>query len=156
MTLELAGKEIVQKIIAGITDATLDDVYEVANLAGLGEDIEKMPMGMFTPISEGISTLSGGQRQRILIARALVTKPRILFLDEATSALDNKTQCIVTDSLNNIPATRVVIAHRLSTILKADRIYVFDNGRIVEEGTYKELIHGKGHFASLVERQMIG
>jgi len=142
--------------IAGITDATLDDVYEVANLAGLGEDIEMMPMGMFTPISEGISTLSGGQRQRILIARALVTKPRILFLDEATSALDNKTQCVVTDSLNIIKATRIVIAHRLSTISKADRIYVLDNGRIVEEGTYQNLILGKGHFASLVERQMIG
>ena len=142
--------------IAGITDATLDDVYEVANLAGLGEDIEMMPMGMFTPISEGISTLSGGQRQRILIARALVTNPRILFLDEATSALDNKTQCIVTESLNNIQATRVVIAHRLSTISKADRIYVLDNGRIVEEGTYQDLILAKGHFASLVERQMIG
>ncbi len=142
--------------IAGITEATLDDVYEVANLAGLSEDIEMMPMGMFTPISEGISTLSGGQRQRILIARALVTKPRILFLDEATSALDNKTQCVVTESLNNIQATRVVIAHRLSTISKADKIYVLDNGRIVEEGTYQELILGKGYFASLVERQMLG
>ncbi len=141
--------------IGGITDATLDDVYEVANLAGLGEDIDMMPMGMFTTISEGISTLSGGQRQRILIARALVTKPRILFLDEATSALDNTTQQMVSKSLEGLNATRIVIAHRLSTVINADKIFVMENGEIVESGTYPELQSNGGKFAELVKRQMI-
>ena len=141
--------------IAGITDATLDDVYEVANMAGLGEDIDMMPMGMFTSISEGISTLSGGQRQRILIARALVTRPHILFLDEATSALDNKTQLTVSKSLEGLNATRIVIAHRLSTVINADKIFVMENGEIVESGTYSQLQSNGGKFAELVKRQMI-
>jgi ATP-binding cassette subfamily C protein len=142
--------------IAGITEATPDDVYDAAKLAGIIEDIEEMPMGMFTVISEGISTLSGGQRQRILIARALVTKPRILFFDEATSALDNKTQHIVSKSLENLNATRLVIAHRLSTVINADRIFVMENGEIVESGTYNELQAQGGKFADLVKRQMLG
>jgi ATP-binding cassette subfamily C protein len=138
-----------------MTDTTLDDVYEVACMASLGEEIELMPMGMFTSISEGISTLSGGQRQRILIARALVTKPRILFLDEATSALDNKTQQVVGKSLEGLNATRVVIAHRLSTVINADQIFVMENGEIVESGTYAQLQDQGGKFAELVRRQMI-
>ncbi len=141
--------------IAGITAANPDDVYEAAYLAGLGEDIDSMPMGMFTAISEGISTLSGGQRQRILIARALVTKPRILFLDEATSALDNTTQHMVSKSLDSLNATRIVIAHRLSTVINADRIFVMENGQIVESGTFSQLQQQGGKFAELVRRQMI-
>jgi ATP-binding cassette subfamily C protein len=141
--------------IAGMTDTTLDDVYEVACMASLGEEIELMPMGMFTSISEGISTLSGGQRQRILIARALVTRPRILFLDEATSALDNKTQQMVGKSLEGLNASRVVIAHRLSTVINADQIFVMENGEIVESGTYAQLQDQGGKFAELVRRQMI-
>jgi ATP-binding cassette subfamily C protein len=138
-----------------MTDTTLDDVYEVACMASLGEEIELMPMGMFTSISEGISTLSGGQRQRILIARALVTRPRILFLDEATSALDNKTQQMVGKSLEGLNASRVVIAHRLSTVINADQIFVMENGEIVESGTYAQLQDQGGKFAELVRRQMI-
>ena len=141
--------------IAGITDATLDDVYEAASMAGLGEDVDNMPMGMFTTISEGISTLSGGQRQRILIARALVSRPRILLLDEATSALDNTIQNMVSKSLDNLNATRVVIAHRLSTVINADRIFVMEKGEIVESGTYSQLQLQGGRFAELVKRQMI-
>jgi ATP-binding cassette subfamily C protein len=142
--------------IAGITEASLDDVYEAACLAGIGDDIDEMPMGMFTTISEGISTLSGGQRQRILIARALVSKPRILFFDEATSALDNKAQQMVSNSLENLNATRIVIAHRLSTVINADRIYMMEEGQVAESGTYKELLQLGGKFAELVKRQMIG
>ena len=113
-----------------------------------------MPMGMHTYVSEGGGTLSGGQRQRLMIARAIVHKPKILFLDEATSALDNKTQAIVTQSMAKMDATRIVIAHRLSTIQDADKICYFDKGKIVEMGTYDELMKKDGHFAELAKRQM--
>ena len=110
-------------------------------------------MGMYTFVSEGGTNLSGGQRQRLLIARALVTRPRILLLDEATSALDNRTQAIVSESLKRRKVTRLVIAHRLSTIRNADQIYVLDQGRIVDRGSFDELVSRKGLFASLIARQ---
>jgi ATP-binding cassette subfamily C protein len=113
-------------------------------------------MGMHTVVSEGAGTFSGGQRQRLLIARALVHRPRILLFDEATSALDNRTQEIVSQSLSRLKATRIVVAHRLSTILHADRIYVIEAGRVVEEGTYEELVSRGGLFARLAERQTAG
>ena len=97
---------------------------------------------------------SGGQRQRLMIARAIVRQPRILFFDEATSALDNKTQAIVSESLEKLQLTRVVIAHRLSTIINADRIYMFDKGHLVQQGTYQELVNQPGPFAELAKRQI--
>ncbi len=112
-------------------------------------------MGMQTHISEGGSTFSGGQRQRLLIARALVTRPRIIFFDEATSALDDKAQAHITESLKQVDATRIVIAHRLNTIVDADHILVMDRGKLVESGTYQELMHLRGVFARLAERQLI-
>jgi ATP-binding cassette subfamily C protein len=140
--------------IAGSSPATLEDAWEAARMAGFDEDIRAMPMGMHTVISEGASTLSGGQRQRLMIARAIVQRPRMLFFDEATSALDNRTQAIVTESLDRLNATRIVIAHRLSTILHADRIFVIEAGRIVQTGTYAELIEQEGLFAELAKRQL--
>jgi ABC-type bacteriocin/lantibiotic exporter with double-glycine peptidase domain len=113
-----------------------------------------MPMGMQTSVMEGGSTLSGGQRQRLLIARALATKPRIFIMDEATSALDTHTQTIVSESLAALQATRVVIAHRLSTIVKADCIYYIDKGRVVQSGTYAELMRQGGPFAEQARRQL--
>ena len=115
-----------------------------------------MPMGMQTVISEGSSNISGGQRQRILIARALVGKPAILIFDEATSALDNRSQAIVTRSLDALKTTRIIVAHRLSTIRNCDRIIVMDEGRIAESGTFKELVDKGGLFADLVKRQTMG
>ena len=123
-------------------------------MAGLDKDIEAMPMGMQTMISEGMSTISGGQRQRLLIARALVRRPHLVLFDEATSALDNRTQAIVTESLERLHATRIVIAHRLSTIQKADRIYVLSNGRVVENGRFNALMAKDGAFAALARRQL--
>lgn len=113
-----------------------------------------MPMGMHTVLNEGASTLSGGQRQRLMIARAIVHNPRIVYFDEATSALDNETQAIVSKSLDNLNVTRIVIAHRLSTIINADRIFVIDKGRLVQEGSYDELIKQEGLFAELAKRQI--
>ncbi len=141
--------------IIGSLPLTLDDAWEAAKKVGLDQDIRDMPMGMHTVISEGAATLSGGQRQRLLIARAIVHKPRIIYFDEATSALDNKTQAIVSKSLDDLKVTRVVIAHRLSTIVNADRIYVLDRGKIVQEGSYEELINQKGLFADLAKRQIV-
>ncbi|MEL6928997.1 MAG: NHLP bacteriocin export ABC transporter permease/ATPase subunit [Cyanobacteria bacterium J06600_6] len=133
---------------------TLEEAWEAARMAGFAEDIEQMPMGMHTIVSEGGGNLSGGQRQRLLIARSLVLKPKIILMDEATSALDNRTQSIVTESLDRMNATRIVIAHRLSTIRNADRIYVVEAGRVVQVGKYDDLVKEDGLFARLVARQL--
>jgi len=135
--------------------ATMDEAWEAAELAGIAEDIRHMPMGMHTLISEGSGGVSGGQRQRLMIARAIAPKPKILMFDEATSALDNITQKIVSDSLETLKCTRIVIAHRLSTIKHCDRIVVMDGGKIIEDGTYDELIEKNGYFAELVARQRV-
>lgn len=140
--------------IIGSSKLGIDDAWEAARMAGLEEDIKAMPMGMHTVVSEGAETFSGGQKQRILIARAIVNRPRIVLFDEATSALDNRTQQIVSQSLERLKSTRIVIAHRLSTIQNADRIYVLEAGRVVEAGTYQELIRQGGPFARLAERQI--
>jgi NHLM bacteriocin system ABC transporter ATP-binding protein len=152
-TSRLVPTDIYRNIV-GASPLTLDDAWEAARMAGLEDDIKGMPMGMHTVVSEGGGTFSGGQRQRLMIARAIVNRPRILFFDEATSALDNRTQKIVTDSLDAMHATRIVVAHRLSTIINADRIIVLEQGRIVEEGSYKELLERGGHFAELAKRQI--
>ena len=135
--------------------ATIDDAWEAAELAGFADDIRDMPMGMYTYLSEGGGGVSGGQKQRLMIARAIASKPKLLILDEATSALDNITQKKVAESLDTLKCTRVVIAHRLSTIKHCDRILVLDGGKIVEDGTYDELIDKNGYFAELVARQRL-
>jgi ATP-binding cassette subfamily C protein len=140
--------------IAGNTPITMSDAWEAAQQAGLADDISAMPMGMHTVVSEGGSNLSGGQRQRLLIARALALKPRILLFDEATSYLDNRTQEIVSNSLDKLKITRFVIAHRLSTIRNADRIYVMQCGRIVQQGRFTDLVEQEGLFRTLMQRQM--
>lgn len=140
--------------IIGTNALTQEDAWRAAEQAGVADDIAMMPMGMQTVISEGSTNISGGQRQRILIARALVTNPAILIFDEATSALDNRTQAIVTKSLDSLNATRIIVAHRLSTIRNCDRILVMDAGRIVESGSFDELVEQGGLFANLAKRQM--
>lgn len=151
----LFAGDILSNITISAPSTTLDDAWEAAEVAGIADDIRKMPMGMQTIVSEGGGGISGGQRQRIMIARAVCGKRRILMFDEATSALDNKTQKHVVDSLAGLNCTRIVIAHRLSTVRDCDRILVVANGGIAEEGTYDELIARNGTFADLVARQRI-
>ncbi len=98
--------------------------------------------------------MSGGESQRILIARTLIHNPRILLLDEATNWLDNESQAEVMENLSRIDATRIVIAHRLSTLRQADRIYVMQAGRVVEEGNFTELMEIGGIFQNLIRRQL--
>lgn len=147
--------DIASNITISTPTATIDDAWWAAEIAGIADDIRKMPMGMHTLVTEGGGGVSGGQRQRIMIARAVCGKRRILMFDEATSALDNKTQKHVSDSLEKLRCTRVVVAHRLSTVRHCDRILVVDGGTIAEEGTYEELIAKGGLFAELVARQQL-
>lgn len=132
---------------------TTEEVWAALDAAAVGDDIRSMAMGIDTPVTDGGGTLSGGQRQRVLIARAMAGRPRMLILDEATSALDNTTQAAVVDTLHRLRLTRIVVAHRLSTIRQADRIIVMDAGRVVDEGTYDELVCRPGPFADLASRQ---
>lgn len=151
----LINDDIFSNITISAPWLSLDDAWEAAEVAGIADDIRKMPMGMFTLIGEGAGGISGGQKQRLMIARAIASKPKILMLDEATSALDNITQKKVSDALDKMKCTRIVIAHRLSTIRQCDRIIYLENGKIMEDGTYEELISQNGLFAELVKRQMI-
>ncbi|MEO0755805.1 MAG: NHLP bacteriocin export ABC transporter permease/ATPase subunit [Cyanobacteria bacterium J06648_16] len=140
--------------ISGGALISLDDAWRAAEMAGFAEDVRSFPMEMHTVISEGGGNLSGGQRQRLIIARALALNPKILLLDEATSALDNRTQAIVSESLDRLNVTRIVVAHRLSTIRNADKIYVIKAGRVVQQGSFDELAAQSGTFAQLIKRQL--
>ena len=152
---QLFQGDIFSNITISAPQLTLEEAWEAAETAGIAQDIREMPMGMQTVISEGQGGISGGQKQRLMIARAIAPKPKILIFDEATSALDNKTQKQVSDALDKLKCTRIVIAHRLSTIRNCDRILVMDNGAIIEEGNYDQLIEKGGHFAELVARQRL-
>lgn len=152
---ELISGSIYENITLTVKEPSLELVQETVNAVGLAKDIEEMPMGLHTIVSENCNTISGGQKQRVLIARAIINQPAILFFDEATSALDNITQSMVCDTLQQMDCTKVVIAHRLTTIQNCDRIIVLDQGKIVEEGSYQTLMEKKGLFHKLASRQMI-
>ncbi|MCT4627900.1 type I secretion system permease/ATPase [Halodesulfovibrio sp.] len=131
--------------------APIQHVIQAAKLAGAHEFIGTLPEGYETVVGEQGCTLSGGQRQRIAIARALLTKPRILILDEATSALDYESEHIIQKNMNAIGHGRTVfvIAHRLSTVMNCDRVIVIDKGNIIEEGTHTSLLQSGGYYAKL-------
>lgn len=151
----LISGDIYSNITITKPDASIEEVNEAIELAGLTETIASLPMGIHTPISQENCTLSGGERQRVLIARAIISKPSILIFDEATSALDNITQARITASVNKLNCTKIIVAHRLSTIEQCDKILVMDMGVIVQEGTYNELKNISGQFKQLMKRQNV-
>jgi ATP-binding cassette subfamily C protein len=141
-------------VICGTEPYTPEEAMAAAEMAGLAEDIKRMPMGLHTIVS-GSGAVSGGQRQRLMIAQALIRRPRILFFDEATSALDNETQRTVIESTKALNATRIVIAHRLSTVMDADRVVVMEDGKVVQQGAPAQLLADTGgRLHELVRRQM--
>ncbi|MBN1640535.1 MAG: ABC transporter ATP-binding protein [Anaerolineae bacterium] len=141
----------------GAPDASDEALHEAARLANADVFISHLPDGYQTRILEGGANLSVGQRQLICIARALLVNPRILIMDEATSSVDTVTEALIQDALANllVGRTAIVIAHRLSTVRNADRIYVIDDGRLVEEGTHEALVARGGLYRDLYERQFI-
>ena len=151
----LFNASIYDNIAISCPSLTMDEAWEAAETASIAEDIRAMPMGMFTMISEGQGGISGGQKQRLMIARAIAPKPSVLIFDEATSALDNIAQKKVTEALDRLHCTRIVIAHRLSTIRSCNRILYLGEGKVLEEGTYEELMNKNGLFADMVARQQI-
>jgi ABC-type multidrug transport system fused ATPase/permease subunit len=137
------------------TDATEEQLRQACLQANAIEFIEKLPQGYDTLVGERGVRLSGGQRQRIALARALLRQPEVLILDEATSALDSHSERMIQESIEKISqhTTIVVIAHRLSTIQKADCIYVLDEGRVVESGSFGELMRRDGNFLEMAQLQ---
>ncbi len=150
----LEPRTICDNIIGIASDLTLDDAWRAARLAAVDRDIAAMPMGMHTVVTESLAVFSGGQIQRIMLAGALVRNPRVLLLDEATSFLDNNIQAEVMERIEQLAVTRIAVAHRLSTIRKADRIYVLEAGRVVQQGTFDELMEEPGAFRELALRQI--
>nr|WP_168606039.1 type I secretion system permease/ATPase [Novosphingobium sp. SG707] len=151
----LFNRSIRENIALSNPAMPLDTVIEAAKLAGAHDFIVRLPAGYDTPIEERGTNLSGGQRQRLAIARALVTRPRILILDEATSALDAESEEIIQHNLAAMSQGRtvVVIAHRLSAVRQCNHIIALEAGRIVERGSHEQLLHAGGRYADLYRRQ---
>ncbi len=153
-SVRLHPEDIWDNIVAHHDGATDEEVWQSAGAAGIDEQIKAMPMGMMTPVGASGSVLSGGEGQRVTIARSLIRSPRVMLLDEATNWLDNESQAQVMNNLAALTSTRIVIAHRLSTLEQADRIYVMKAGRVVESGSFNELMQTPGVFRDLVKRQL--
>ncbi|MXY57046.1 MAG: ATP-binding cassette domain-containing protein [Gammaproteobacteria bacterium] len=135
-------------------DVATEDVWKAARTAEMEDQIKAMPMGMMTMVGTSGSVLSGGESQRITIARSVIGSPRVMMFDEATNWLDNESQAKVMENLTALTSTRIVIAHRLSTLEQADRIYVLQAGKVVQSGSFTELMEVDGVFRELVRRQI--
>jgi len=152
--VRLHPQDLWDNVVGDHQGVTPDDAWRAIRLAAIDREIGAMPMGMLTPVGASAAVTSGGESQRIRLAHALIRDPRILLLDEATNWLDNETQSRVLANLAGLTSTRIVIAHRVSTLRHADRIYVMESGRIVQEGSFEELAATPGVFQDLVRRQV--
>ena len=147
-----------QNIAYGKPEASRAEIIRAAKLANADEFIERMPDGYDTMIGERGMTLSGGQRQRITIARAIIRNSPILILDEPSAGLDAESEKLVFDAIENLMEgkTSIVIAHRLATVIRADAIFVIDDGKVIDQGTHKELLARDGLYSRLYELQFRG
>jgi ATP-binding cassette subfamily B protein len=153
----LFARSIEENLRVGDPDASPQDIRRALEQAQARDFVERQPDGLATRIGERGRSLSGGERQRLSIARALLKDPAILILDEATSALDAETERQIQAALDAATRGRTtfVIAHRLATIRRADRILVFEQGRIIEQGSFEALVQRNGRFAALVRAQSL-
>ena len=151
----LFHRSVMENIAYGRVGASKEEVIRAAKMANADEFIRKLPDGYDTLVGERGIKLSGGQRQRVAIARAILKNAPILVLDEATSALDSESEALIQEALNNLmrDRTAIVVAHRLSTIAGMDKIVVLEDGKIIEQGTHKELLAKNGAYAKLWSRQ---
>ena len=152
--VRLHPQDIWDNVVAHHEGTTTEEAWQVAKAAAIEREIKAMPMGMMTMVGDGSTLLSGGESQRVTIARSLIGSPRVMLFDEATNWLDNESQSEVMRNLAGLTSTRIVIAHRLSTLESADRIYVMQEGSVVQCGTFAELIEVEGAFKQLVSRQL--
>ena len=156
--IDLFSGNVIENIALGEDIPDIQRIIDITKNLGILEFIEKLPNGFQTYLGENGSQLSGGQKQRIAIARALYKNPEILILDEATSSLDTEAEQIIQKTLNELKAqgkTMIVIAHRLSTIANSDKILVMKEGKIMEEGTHKDLLSKDSVYKSMWEKQII-
>jgi len=151
----LFNKSIRDNLILGRREATEQEMKEASSNAHLNEFIDQFPDGYDIKIGDSGVKISGGQRQRLNIAQVFLKKPEILILDEATSSLDTKSEEYIKQSIKRISqnCTSIIISHRLSTVRQADKVFVLEKGRIVEEGTWESLMESKGIFFDMVKRQ---
>jgi ATP-binding cassette subfamily B protein len=155
----LFHRSLAENIAYGRPDARIADIEEAARLANAHEFILRQPKGYHTLVGERGVKLSGGERQRVALARAFLANSPVLVLDEATSSLDSESEALIQEAMVRLMAgrTSIVIAHRLSTVRMLDRILVFEQGRVIEEGTHEELVERQGGtYKRLFERQALG
>ena len=150
----LHPQDLWDNVVGHRDDVTAEEVWTAVRIAEVENEIKGMPMGLMTMVGTSGAVLSGGESQRITIARSAIGSPRIMLFDEATNWLDNESQAKVMRNLAALTSTRVVIAHRLSTLEQADRIYVLRAGKVVQSGSFNELMEVDGVFSELVKRQV--
>lgn len=156
--IDLFAGNVIENIAVGEFQPDMERVLNICNSIGIMEFIETLPAGFNTYLGENGASLSGGQKQRIAIARALYKQPEILVLDEATSSLDTSSENYIQKSvqqLRNDHKTIIIIAHRLSTVIQADTIVVLDKGKVLEQGSHRELYAQQGVYWGMWQQQMV-